>query len=56
MPFCGKILYIIYLTMLPNLLSREVIAMWQTRRGHLKIFFSYAKNSGKTLAMLKAAQ
>ncbi len=30
--------------------------MWQTRRGHLKIFFSYAKNSGKTLAMLKAAQ
>ena len=30
--------------------------MWQTRQGHLKIFFSYAKNSGKTLAMLKAAQ
>ncbi len=56
MPFCGKILYIIYLTMLPNLLSREVIAMLQTRQGHLKIFFSYAKNSGKTLAMLKAAQ
>lgn len=30
--------------------------MWQTQRGHLKIFFSYAENSGKTLAMLKAAQ
>lgn len=30
--------------------------MQQLQKGHLKIFFSYARGTGKTLAMLKAAQ
>ncbi len=30
--------------------------MGQTKRGHLKIFFSYGESIGKTMAMLKAAR
>lgn len=36
-------------------MDRNVKAVDQTRKGHLKIFFSYAESIGKTLAMLKDA-